>query len=58
MPAVLAARKAAILDAARRGLITDRTAARHVAGLDAQIIRIGVHADHAHGHRDPVKDAR
>ena len=58
MPAVLAARKAAILDAARRGLITDRTAVRHVAGLDAQILRVGVHADHAHGHRDAGKDAR
>ena len=42
-----AARKAAILDAARRGLITDRTAARHVAGLDAQILRIGGHDGHA-----------
>ncbi len=39
MPAVLAARKSAILDAARRGLITDRTAARHVAVLDEQILR-------------------
>ena len=52
MPAVLAARKAAILDAARRGLITDRTAARHVAGLDEQILRVGAHVEHGHGHRD------
>jgi len=36
---VLAARKAAILDAARRGLITDRTAARHVAAIDEHILR-------------------
>ena len=33
------ARKAAILDAARRGLITDRTAGAHVAALDEQILR-------------------
>jgi CPA1 family monovalent cation:H+ antiporter len=39
-PTVLTARKAAILDAARRGLITDRTAARHVAALDAEIVRV------------------
>jgi CPA1 family monovalent cation:H+ antiporter len=39
LPAVLAARKAAILDAARRGLITDRTAGNHVAALDEQILR-------------------
>jgi CPA1 family monovalent cation:H+ antiporter len=37
--AVLSARKAAILDAARRGLITQRTAAAHVAGLDEQFVR-------------------
>jgi Na+:H+ antiporter len=39
LPTVLAARKAAILDAARRGLITDRTAGKHVAALDEQILR-------------------
>ena len=39
LPAVLAARKAAILDAARRGLITDRTAARHVAAIDEHLLR-------------------
>jgi monovalent cation:H+ antiporter, CPA1 family len=39
LPAVLSARKAAIVDAARRGLITDGTAARHVALLDAHILR-------------------
>jgi CPA1 family monovalent cation:H+ antiporter len=37
--AVLSARKAAILDAARRGLITQQTAAAHVAGLDEQFVR-------------------
>jgi CPA1 family monovalent cation:H+ antiporter len=37
--AVLAAQKAAILDAARRGLITDQTAGTHVAALDAAIVR-------------------
>ena len=40
LPAVLNARKAAILDAARRGLITDRTAGAHVAALDEQILRV------------------
>jgi CPA1 family monovalent cation:H+ antiporter len=39
LPTVLAAHKAAILDAARRGLITARTAGRHVAALDEQILR-------------------
>jgi CPA1 family monovalent cation:H+ antiporter len=39
LPAVLAARKTAILDAARRGLITDRTAASQVADIDAQLLR-------------------
>ena len=37
--ALLAARKAAILDAARRGLITEKTAAIHVAALDEQFVR-------------------
>jgi CPA1 family monovalent cation:H+ antiporter len=37
--AVLSARKAAILDAARRGLITERTAHTHVAALDEQLVR-------------------
>ncbi len=40
LPAVLSARKAAILDAARRGLITDATAGRHVAGLDKEILQV------------------
>jgi CPA1 family monovalent cation:H+ antiporter len=40
LPAVLTARKAAILDAARRGLITDRTAGAHVAALDEQLLRV------------------
>jgi CPA1 family monovalent cation:H+ antiporter len=39
LPAVLNARKSAILDAARRGLITNRTAGAHVASLDEQILR-------------------
>jgi CPA1 family monovalent cation:H+ antiporter len=38
LPAVLIAQKAAILDAARRGLITDRTAGEHVAALDARFL--------------------
>ena len=44
--AVLNARKAAILDAARRGLITDGTAGRHVAALDEELVR---HAATEHG---------
>jgi CPA1 family monovalent cation:H+ antiporter len=37
-PAVLNAQKAAILDAARRGLITERTAAGRVAAIDEQLL--------------------
>ena len=51
LPAVLTARKAAILDAARRGLITDRTAGTHVAALDEQIVRAAV-AAHDLGRKD------
>lgn len=50
-PSVLAARKAAILDAARRGLITERTAAASVAALDKQILEAA-----AHHHNRPVKE--
>jgi CPA1 family monovalent cation:H+ antiporter len=38
VPAVLSAQKAAILDAARRGLITERTASARVASLDEQFL--------------------
>jgi CPA1 family monovalent cation:H+ antiporter len=48
MPAVLSARNAAIVDAARRGLISESTAAQHVAELDAQILRVA-----AHSHEEP-----
>jgi len=48
LPAVLAARKAAILDAARRGLIADSTASRHVAELDKQILDAVVGDQSAH----------
>src|SRR5688500_16130004 len=37
--ALLSARNAAILDASRRGLISERTAAMHVAALDEQFVR-------------------
>jgi CPA1 family monovalent cation:H+ antiporter len=37
--AVLLARKAAILDAARRGLITERAAGKYVTGLDEKFVR-------------------
>ena len=40
LPAVLAARKAAILDAMRRGLITEPTADAHVAAIDRQIVDV------------------
>ena len=36
--AVLLARKAAILDAARQGLITEKIATQHVAALDEQFV--------------------
>ena len=49
LPSVLAARKAAIVDAARRGLITERTAARHVARLDEDILRLTFDAHHEDG---------
>jgi monovalent cation:H+ antiporter, CPA1 family len=38
LPAVLTAQKAAILEAARRGLITERTASNHVAALDERLL--------------------
>ena len=40
LPAVLTAQKAAILDAARRGLITERTATDHVAALDERLLQV------------------
>ncbi len=40
-PAILTAQKAAILDAARRGLITERTAGAHVAALDKELLEVG-----------------
>lgn len=53
LPAVLAARKAAILDAARRGLITERTAVSHVAALDKQILRAAARHHHAPAKEEP-----
>jgi CPA1 family monovalent cation:H+ antiporter len=38
LPAVLIAQKAAILDAARRGLITERTAGEYVAVIDKRVL--------------------
>jgi CPA1 family monovalent cation:H+ antiporter len=49
--AVLIAQKAAILDAERRGLITERTAGEHVAALDEKLLAAtaGEHpTEHAH----------
>jgi hypothetical protein len=37
-PAVLIAQKAAILDAERRGLITERTASEYVAAIDEKLL--------------------
>ncbi len=44
-PAVLIAQKAAILDAARRNLITERTAGEHVAALNEKLLE-STAADH------------
>lgn len=49
LPAVLIAQKAAILDAARRGLITERTAGEHVAALDEQILDVSA-TEHSSEH--------
>jgi CPA1 family monovalent cation:H+ antiporter len=49
LPAVLTAQKAAILDAARRGLITERTAGEHVAALDQQFLEASA-ASHSTEH--------
>jgi CPA1 family monovalent cation:H+ antiporter len=40
LPAVLTAQKAALLDAARRGLITERTAGEQVAVLDERFLEL------------------
>jgi CPA1 family monovalent cation:H+ antiporter len=40
LPAVVIAQKAAILDAARRGLITEHTAGKHVAALDENLLEV------------------
>jgi CPA1 family monovalent cation:H+ antiporter len=40
LPAVVIAQKAAILDAARRGLITERAAGEHVAALDERFLEV------------------
>jgi CPA1 family monovalent cation:H+ antiporter len=50
LPAVLIAQKAAILDAARRGLITDRTAGEHVAALDKELLDVTA-GDHSTEHQ-------
>lgn len=49
LPAVLIAQKAAILDAARRGLISERTATEHVAALDARFLEASMD-DHSMEH--------
>ena len=56
VPAVLTARKAAILDASRRGLISTQTAGRHVAQLDEEILRFAAGEQdviHQGKHEDP-----
>ena len=40
VPAVLIAQRAAILNAARRGMITEKTAAQHVAELDEKLLAV------------------
>jgi CPA1 family monovalent cation:H+ antiporter len=49
LPSVLIAQKAAILDAARRGLITERTAGEHVAALDKRFLEASA-GEHATEH--------
>ena len=49
LPAVLIAQKAAILDAARRGLITERTASEHVAAVDEKLLAASA-GEHATEH--------
>ena len=51
LPAVLIAQKAAILDAARRGLITERTAGEHVAALDERFLEASA-VDHSSEHAE------
>ena len=53
LPAVLAARKAAILDAVRRGLITERTATLSVAALDKQILQAVARQHHPPAKEEP-----
>ena len=55
VPAVLTARKAAILDASRRGLISTLTAGRHVAQLDEEILRFDLSEEEAF-REDPKED--
>jgi CPA1 family monovalent cation:H+ antiporter len=45
LPALLTAQKAAILDAARRGLISERTAGEQVATLDEKLLSVSAAAD-------------
>jgi CPA1 family monovalent cation:H+ antiporter len=49
IPAILIAQKAAILDASRRGLITERTAGEHVAALDEKLLEASAR-EHATEH--------
>jgi CPA1 family monovalent cation:H+ antiporter len=51
LPAVLMAQKAAILDAARRGLITERTAGERVAAFDEKLLQVSAD-QHSTEHRE------
>jgi len=42
--AVLTAQKAALVDAARRGLIASETADREISDIDGRLVRLGTHA--------------
>ncbi|MDB4940700.1 MAG: Na+/H+ antiporter [Labilithrix sp.] len=55
--AVLAAQKAALLDAARRGLIGGETANREVEHLDRRILQLGAH-DSVATASDPEEESR
>jgi CPA1 family monovalent cation:H+ antiporter len=51
LPAVLTAQKAALLDAARRGLITERTAGEQVATIDEKLLGVSGVEDSAEHRR-------
>lgn len=47
--AVLNAQKAALDDAARRGLVASETAEREIAAIDKRLVRLGIHVEESEG---------